>query len=186
MVSSFPYPPQFIHWMRQVFANPQPFIEACLNAMQKYKFNGFNIDWEPTTGAEDSDQQLYADFLTKFSDAIHAAGGKVTVDVGSWSKVWNWELLGKSSVDRVITMSTYTGNFTIWEKVFQQSLDQIPLAKIGTGLEMVNPNTNKNLSDQEIEERLMAIVKGGVMEIDIWRMPMGENWWGYLEKWIGQ
>lgn len=30
MVSSYPYPPQFLSWMRQVFANPQPFIDSCV------------------------------------------------------------------------------------------------------------------------------------------------------------
>jgi hypothetical protein len=26
------YPPQFLDWMRQVFANPEPFFEACVAA----------------------------------------------------------------------------------------------------------------------------------------------------------
>lgn len=30
MISSFPYPPQFIDWMRQLFSNPQPFIQSVL------------------------------------------------------------------------------------------------------------------------------------------------------------
>jgi len=30
MISSFPYPPQFLDWMRQLFANPKPFILSVL------------------------------------------------------------------------------------------------------------------------------------------------------------
>lgn len=30
MISSYPYPPQFIDYMRQVFDNPQPFIQQCI------------------------------------------------------------------------------------------------------------------------------------------------------------
>jgi hypothetical protein len=30
MVSSYPYPPEFLQWMRQLFNNPEPFISAAL------------------------------------------------------------------------------------------------------------------------------------------------------------
>lgn len=30
MVSSYPYPPQFLDWMREVFVNPDPFIDAAI------------------------------------------------------------------------------------------------------------------------------------------------------------
>ena len=43
MVSSFPYPPQFLDWMRQVFKDPQPFINAAVKQVQRNKFSGFNM-----------------------------------------------------------------------------------------------------------------------------------------------
>ncbi|RYG44081.1 hypothetical protein EON67_12165 [archaeon] len=88
MVSSYPYPPQFLTWMRQVrlptrlptacqlcvcvprlvrsmksyatcqptacphvqvFADPQPFIAACIRAARTEGLTGFNIDWEPVS-----------------------------------------------------------------------------------------------------------------------------------------
>jgi hypothetical protein len=30
MISSYPYPPDFMDWMREVFANPVPFFEQVL------------------------------------------------------------------------------------------------------------------------------------------------------------
>ena len=32
MLSSYPHPPQFLDWMRYVFADPDPFIDACVQA----------------------------------------------------------------------------------------------------------------------------------------------------------
>ena len=51
----------------------------------------------------------YADFLTKFGDALHAHGKVLTVDVASWSHIWNYSAIAASSVDRMMVMSTYAG-----------------------------------------------------------------------------
>jgi hypothetical protein len=47
MISSYPYPPNFIDWLHDVWSNPQPFIKQCIVAAKKYKLTGFNIDFEP-------------------------------------------------------------------------------------------------------------------------------------------
>ena len=35
LLSSYPHPPEFIDWMRQVFANPQPFIDEVITIFTK-------------------------------------------------------------------------------------------------------------------------------------------------------
>lgn len=109
MVSSYPYPPEFLTWMRQVFASPQPFIDQCLAAAKREKLRGFNIDWEPTTGngapaptAQDSAD--YAAFLDTFSKAMHAAGLVASVDVASWSPIWNFTAIAATDIDYIMTM----------------------------------------------------------------------------------
>ena len=68
--------------------------------------------------------------MGEFADALHAAGKKLTVDVGTWNPseyhmltfgislydillihqlVWNYSAISQSSIDRVFTMATYTG-----------------------------------------------------------------------------
>ena len=74
---------------------------------------GFNVDWEPTDGAGNpvptaADATAYAAFLTVFSDAMHQAGLVTSVDVATWSAIWNLTAIGESSVDMVISMGTYT------------------------------------------------------------------------------
>lgn len=49
MVSSYPYPKDFLHWMRTVFANPKPFMRQVLKQCTDSGYNAVNIDWEPTT-----------------------------------------------------------------------------------------------------------------------------------------
>jgi hypothetical protein len=89
MISSYPYPPAFLTWMRQVFVQPAPFISACIAAARAENLTGFNVDWEPTSGngaptPEPQDALDYAAFLTTLADALHAEGFLLSVDVATW------------------------------------------------------------------------------------------------------
>lgn len=177
MVSSYPYPPQFLHWMREVFQNPQPFIDQCYVAAKQYNLTGFNIDWEPTTEPVPQDAVDYANFLNTFSNAMHAQGIKVSVDAATWNPIWNFTLLAQTSLDRVITMGTYTGSPDSWLNQLETAIDQVGIEKLGVGLETVNPNTNQPFTQEEMEWRFNEIEKRGVLEIDIWDMPVPQLWW---------
>ena len=73
MISSYPYPPDFINYMREVFNNPIPFINDCIIAAKEKKLTGFNIDWEPTDSDDitQEDSINYANFLNIFSNEMH-------------------------------------------------------------------------------------------------------------------
>ena len=86
MVSSYPYPPQFIVWMREVFKNPQPFIDSCISEAQYYGYTGFNIDWEPVYGATSEDAILYADFINTLSTQLHQHN--IKVGITKFSLLW--------------------------------------------------------------------------------------------------
>jgi len=177
MISSYPYPPQFIEWMRQVFANPQPFITQCLQQATMNGFTGFNIDWEPNEGATAEDAQLYANFLTTFANAMHKNKFKVTVDVAQWSPIWNFTLLGQTTVDRVMNMETYSGNDTQFIQELDYAIETIGLEKLGVGVQIVNPTTSELLTQSQVEFRFVESAKRGVQEIDIWRSPLPPYWW---------
>jgi hypothetical protein len=119
MVSSFPYPPEFILWMRQVFSNPQPFILACIRDAKEYGYTGFNIDWEPAEGATSLDAKNYAKFLDTLSRSLHKEGIKVSVDFATWSPIWNVPALAETSVDYMLDMGTYTGSDTSFTSQLQ-------------------------------------------------------------------
>lgn len=52
----------------------------------------------------------YIVFLNKLADRLHQNSKRLTVDIANWNPVWDWSGLGKSKVDTVMLMSTYTGD----------------------------------------------------------------------------
>ena len=144
MVSSYPYPPQFLTWMREVFATPGPFIAAAIAALKAdASLTGFNVDWEPQGGGgpqpHAGDALAYAAFLDTFAKALHAAGDyQLSVAVATWSPIWNLTALGKTDVDLIASMGTYTGNFAVWKAQLADLLDAVPASKAVVGLETTN------------------------------------------------
>jgi hypothetical protein len=183
MISSYPYPPQFLDWMRQVFANPTPFINSLICDAKLYGYSGYNVDWEPTTTPEPQDAVDYANFLTLLGDQLHANNLSLTLAFGSWSPVWNWTLLAQTSVDRFNLMETYVGNQTEFTKFLEEAVVAFPLDRLGVGLETINDDVpgNPPFTTEEIQYRFDLIQKYSVIEIDIWDTPVPSNWWPFLE-----
>jgi len=71
-------------------------------------------------------------------------------------------------------MSTYTGNLTSWQIQFTRATQSFKTSQLGIGLQTVYE------SDNQLKPRFDAIIKAGIQEIDIWRMPIPETWWPYL------
>jgi len=183
MVSSYPYPPQFLDWMRAVFNNPNPFITEALKEADIYKYTGFNLDWEPTTEGTPADAINYAKFLSTFADSLHKTGRILTVDVAGWNSIWNYSLISNSRVDRMFTMDTYVTNFTVWERVFLDAHKFCNIRKLGIGLETVRSN-DEPYSVQELKERFDMVKKYKIQEIDIWRTDIPENWWHFIAAFV--
>lgn len=182
MVSSYPYPPQFLDYMRAVFAAPGPFIAACLEAAAAQKLAGFNIDWEPQTGETPTPQDAadYAAFLGTFSSAMHAAGLVVSVDVATWSPIWDVPAIAASGVDLVATMSTYTANWTTWQEELAYFVSVVPPARLVVGLETVRDSDNQPYTTAELEQRFVALAAAGASQVAVWRSPIPDNWWPFL------
>ena len=111
MISSYPYPPEFLTWMRQVFTDPQPFITSLVSQALDLGLTGVNVDWEPTSGngappLTPADPLNYASFLDTLSAALHEHGILVSVDVATWSAIWDLEAIGATRVDYIMNMET--------------------------------------------------------------------------------
>ena len=119
MISSYPYPSNFIDYMREVFNNPTPFINDCIINAKEKKLTGYNIDWEPTNSDDitQEDSINYANFLNRFSNEMHKHDIKVSVDIGLWSPIWNLTAISNTNIDQIITMNTYTNNKNTWYDV---------------------------------------------------------------------
>jgi hypothetical protein len=191
MLSSFPYPSAFLAWMRQLFANPEPFISACIAASKTEPITGFNVDWEPPSASGDpsptpQDALDYVAFLNVFADAMHANGLTVSVDVADWSAIWNLTALGLSRVDKVETMSTYTDDFAAFTAALQAAVAVIPAEKLVVGLETVHASDGKPYTDAELAERFDALAALNIVQIGLWKSPIPDNWWPFLDALVAR
>lgn len=199
MISSYPHPPEFITWFRSVIYIPactEKFIASALEEAKKYSYTGFNLDWEPvfSEGAghqepltqKDADQ--YAKFIDTFAAALHESGFKLGVDVANWSSgegappIWDFDAIAKTQVDKVISMSTYTSNDDLYASNVNALVDAFGTERSGVGLMTVNATDETSpLSTEEIQYRFDLIAQAGVKEVDIWRMPIPENFWNVIQ-----
>jgi len=185
MVSSYPYPPQFLTWMRQVFQNPDPFINAMIEAGTKFKYTGWNLDWEPTVNGTAEDALNYAVFLNSAALKLQEKGMLLTVDVATWNPIWNLSAIAATNVNRMMFMSTYTGGWTTWQHMLDIAVSKIGLEKLGVGLDTHNPGTKDLLTEAQVRERFSALSKAGVLEVDIWAMPLPDYWIPILQEFVG-
>ena len=171
--------------MRQLFANPQPFIDSAIAALRADpSINGYNIDFEPEDDPMPTaaDAAAYAHFLDTFGKQLHAAGSyQLTVAVALWSPLWNLTLIGATDVDFVIQMGTYIGNFSIWQHEFAELLANVPVSKAVVGLETTDDDQGgRPFTDAELALRFNAIEAAGVRAVGIWASPIPDNWWPFL------
>jgi len=171
-----------INNMRKLFSNPDPFITEAVNLATSLNITGYNIDFEPTSATTD-DAYNYANFLNKLANALHSVNKKLSVDIATWSLIWNYDLLAESKIDIIYDMSTYAGRFETFYTNLNNAISKIPLSKLGIGLETLNPNTGETspFTEEEIEARLRSIIKSNVNRIAIWRTPLPDYWWPLLE-----
>jgi hypothetical protein len=180
-VSSFPYPPIFLTWMREVFANPQPFFDACVAAAAAQGFAGFNIDWEPPSSDKptEADAAAYAAFLNGLAHALHAHELLVTVDVATWSKIWNLTMIGATAVDAVFTMNTYTAGDALWLQQLAEVVAAVPLEKLVVGLETTRDG-GKPYNQSDLALRFNALRGAGVRRVGLWSSPVPDAFLPFL------
>lgn len=184
LLSSYPHPPEFIDWMREVFANPSPFIESCIHEADTYGYRGYNLDWEPTDQVTEADGVAYASFIDEFGRALHDHQLSLTVDVATWSVIWNNNLIEKTCVDRAISMGTYTSSDSSFSSQLESIVDTFGTARTGVGLETVNASTELHMPMDEVSWRFQEIKKKGVTEIDLWKMPVPPLWWPLIDAYV--
>jgi hypothetical protein len=195
MISSYPYPPQFLDWMRQLWDPSLPYGDQLLDALVehaiKYKFSGFNVDWEPAHGNPTAlDASNYAGFLGRIAARLRTIDVQLTVDVASWSGIWNWtDLAAEQGIDRYMIMDTYTNRLSTFHSRLQKAVHAFD-SRAGIGMSTLNLATNQSLTQQEVESRfdliLNATAAGGIVprEIAIWDMPIPEYWWPLIDKFL--
>lgn len=211
MITSWPHPPDFITRMRQLFADracAETFVAQAVAEAQRNGFTGYNLDWEPTWSNStapigEADAQAFAQFVAMFADRLHAAGFQLTVDVATWVpappsrrhqqvevaqdrpvSIWNYTALAATSVDRAISMGTYTSSDTSFADQLHLLMSTFGPDRSGVGLMTVNASDGVPLSDAEVALRFRALEAANATEVDVWRMPLTGAFWSHVEAWV--
>jgi hypothetical protein len=182
MVSSYPYPPAFLSWMREVFAAPQPFIDACVAAAAAHNLSGINIDWEPPSSDKPTpaDAAAYAHFLDTLATALHAHGLLVTVDVATWSKVWDLRAIAATAVDAIFTMNTYTDDDAVWLRQLADVVAVIPADALVVGLETTHSSDGRPYNTSDLALRFDALKSAGIRRVGLWSSPIPALFFPFL------
>eukprot|EP01006_Ploeotia_vitrea_P047715 TRINITY_DN67150_c7_g1_i1.p1 TRINITY_DN67150_c7_g1~~TRINITY_DN67150_c7_g1_i1.p1 ORF type:complete len:198 (+),score=11.66 TRINITY_DN67150_c7_g1_i1:302-895(+) len=174
-----------IEWIRQLYTNPQPFIDTAVSAAMKHNYNGYCIDFEPEHNVTHDDGVQYAKFLTKLADALHKHGKTLGVATASWTPLWNWPLLANSSVDTLQVMSTYCSSSTTFNKRLEKEILAFSPNQLGVGMITYDASTKKPFTKEQLQSRFDALnfFNDFALELDIWVSPIPDLWWDFLASW---
>lgn len=174
--------------IRELWQNTTYFIDQALVEIMRKGYDGYNIDFEPSSGPTPTpeDAKLFAMFVDEFAKRLHALGRgfKLSVDVAGWSPLLDYDLLAATEVDKVMTMDTYCGNDDLFLQRVDNAVEKIGLGKLGIGLETGNPNTGKPFTKEQMQLRFNKIKAVDTKEIDIWECPIPELWLPLIKDFI--
>jgi hypothetical protein len=190
MISSYPYPPQFLAWMRELFLNPTPFIAALLRDLDMKGIDGVNVDFEPTAAATQADAVAYNKFLVLLKNTLAAKRKIVTVAAATWSNIWNMsglavalgptpESFGLSGY--VTSMNTYTYDNAIFQKELEFNL--LSFAGGGKGGLLVGLETWPTIfTEHELKFHYELLEQHNICQIAIWSSPIPLPMIPYLQN----
>ena len=174
--------------VRDLWKNTTYFIDQAAVEIMRKGYDGYNIDFEPSSGPTPTaeDAKLFAKFVDDFAKRLHSLGRgfKLSVDVATWSPLLDYDLLAATEVDTIMTMDTYCGNDDLFLTRVDNAVEKIGLEKLGIGLEIVNPNTGKPFTKEQMQLRFDKIKAVNDKEIDIWECPIPELWLPFLEDFV--
>lgn len=187
MVSSWPYPKDFLLWMRALFVNPYPFIGNLTQALVEENIDGVNIDFEPTAAATSADAAAFAQFLETLRLSLGESNKTVSVDAARWNDLWNYTALssamnsGAPSVTQgvVATMSTYVSDDSVFLKEAIYATNHIAAGALVLGME-----STPQLTVANVTYRFKVMQALGVNRAGVWRVPLPAFWWPIIQRFV--
>eukprot|EP00939_MAST-03C_sp_MAST-3C-sp1_P004471 g4471.t1 len=183
----------------KVLKNATAFIADAVNIAKHYGFDGWHIDYEDERPPDDfpnRDEDLRV-FLKQFSDALHAEGLELVIDVAGWSKLLsNYSSIAASGVDQLQNMAFYArpGDY---QAELENFYDQVKLSnptgwtsQAGVGIGVYYDGHNgytEEWTEDNTKEFLAEIIRQGGEAIDIFRLCKNTvddwpraDWWAAL------
>jgi len=170
--------------IRAAFAAPAAFIDSVVAyILAEGNITAINFDFEPHGSAPPvgpvptpADGAAYVDFLNTVSDALHARGVLVSVDIATWSAFWDYSSLGASRVDWLCDMESYNPDFDAFQKQVAFAKAHLPPEKYVVGLE-----DHPSFNETDVAERFAVLRGAGLRKIAVWSTPMPAMWMPFIE-----
>jgi PKD repeat protein len=163
-----------------------PFIQTAMSTATADGYAGYNFDFEGTgSGTAPANTSAdYAHFLWDFSNASHALGLKVSMDVAWFApQLWDPAYLSATPVDVFYDMDYY--NWTYFWNRLDLDLANYPLDRLGEGLAGDVGNGNTCPGDVGIggfAQRIHILESYNITRTAFWAMAdyaIGNGCWDY-------
>ena len=183
----------------KVLKNATAFIADAVAIAKHYGFDGWHIDYEDERPADSYPHKHddLRDFLKQFSDALHAEGLELVIDVASWSSLLgNFSNVAASGVDQLQDMSFYARPGSYKEDLasyYAQVRSANPTSwatQAGVGVGVYYDGHNgypQEWTEDSAKEFFAEVVKQGGEAVDIFRLCKNTvddwpraDWWATL------
>jgi len=150
--------------------NPEPLMNASIEEAVKYGWEGYMIDLE-------GGWKTYNSLMEQWGDRLHEHG----------LQLWLWNTMidipsaaASASVDGVVSMNTYGGGASSFERTASSFLKNVPASKAGLGLITYgNPNSEVDKVGQWCDDNDVA-------QIAIWsNQQIPDDWESGLRTFLG-
>jgi hypothetical protein len=194
MVSSWPYPPQLLDYMREMWGAPVKFADTLIAQIQTDGMQGASVDLEPA-GAKPTpaDAVDYARFLGYLRRRFDEAGLRLVVNAALWSPIWNLTLIGDAlaglpvgaavarplagkgakdtgALGTISFMGTYANELSTFTAELAMARKLVSVGAVLQGGLQVLP-------DVDPSERFALLREAGVCSAAVWAAPLPANWW---------
>jgi hypothetical protein len=115
---------------------------------------------------------LYPD-LTRKENLVLA------IDVATWSPLWDFNMLGKTSVDKIYTMQTYSNNITYVEQEVKLLVTSVG-SKAAIGFD-------SDITGAETLSHVLPILESyNIQDIGVWRdnNVVENDWWKFITAFL--
>ena len=180
----------------KVLKNASSFIADAVAIAEHYGFDGWHIDYEdehPSDSYPTKHEDLQK-FLKDFSDALHAKGKELVIDVASWSSLLaNFSSIAASGVDQLQDMSfygrpgSYVADLAHYYGEVKKSNPKTWATQAGVGIGVYYDGRNGypgEWTEDNAKSFFAEIVKQGGEAIDIFRLCKNtKDSWPYADWW---
>lgn len=166
----------YVAALRALFARPAPFLAALAGDMAAHGIAGANFDFEEDAFDDPALAAQYAAFLVSAEAALSLRGLSASADVGLRRCGAPCKGLARSRLSAVAVMDTYAQS----EGAFLDALANAT-ADFGRGQLVVGLETWPGFSVGDVALRFEALAARRVCNAAVWRLPIPDLWWRYLE-----